>query len=161
MSEVGHKLEASVASARTAYHRLVLVIGSSGTGKTDLLRSFAKQHNLPYLNINLLLSQRMLELTRGQRARKVDALFEELVEQSAAETVVLDNMEILFDPALQVEPLRMLQSLSRNRTVVASWNGTFQDGALTYAEPHHPEYRCYRELNAITVVMEGAVSSGL
>ncbi|MBU0482850.1 MAG: BREX-3 system P-loop-containing protein BrxF, partial [Proteobacteria bacterium] len=41
------------------------------------------------------------------------------------------------------DPLRLLQGLSRNKTVVASWNGAIIDGFLTYAEPAHPEYRRY------------------
>ncbi|MCL4079017.1 BREX-3 system P-loop-containing protein BrxF [Coriobacteriia bacterium Es71-Z0120] len=45
--------------------------------------------------------------------------------------------------ALQQDPLRLLQGLPRNKTVVAAWNGTIVDGYLTYAGPSHPEYRRY------------------
>ncbi len=41
------------------------------------------------------------------------------------DVVLLDNLEILFDTALEVEPLRLLQVSSRNRTIVASWNGSY------------------------------------
>jgi len=57
--------------------------------------------------------------------------------------VLLDNIEILFDSALQQNPLLLLQGLSRNRTLVVSWNGSIKDGSLTYAEPGHPEFRKY------------------
>ena len=39
--------------------------------------------------------------------------------------------------------MRLLQGLSRNKTVVAAWNGSIVDGHMTYAVPDHPEYRRY------------------
>ena len=69
---------------------------------------------------------------------------------------MLDNTEILFHPDLGHDPLRLLQNLSRNRTVVASWSGTAQDGRLTYAAPGHPEYRRYPLKGLVVVSGEGA-----
>ena len=57
--------------------------------------------------------------------------------------VLLDNIEILFDAALKQDPLRLLQGVSRNRTIVAAWNGTLENRYLTYASPEHPEHRRY------------------
>ncbi len=51
--------------------------------------------------------------------------------------------------------LRLLQGLSRNLTVVASWNGTFEKGKLTYAEPGHREYRSYDLTDTLVVSMSG------
>ena len=57
--------------------------------------------------------------------------------------ILLDNIEVIFDISLQQDPLRLLQGLSRNKTVVAAWNGTIVEDSLTYAAPGHPEYRRY------------------
>ena len=35
--------------------------------------------------------------------------------------ILLDNIEVIFDVALKQDPLRLLQRLSRNKTVVAAW----------------------------------------
>jgi len=67
--------------------------------------------------------------------------------------VLLDNLEILFDTSLEVEPLRLLQVSSRNRTVVASWNGRFRDGTLTYAEPGHPEFIQFKQTEAVVITV--------
>jgi len=50
-------------------------------------------------------------------------------------TCCLDNTEILFNPILKQDPLRLLQRISRNRTVVATWLGNVTDSHLTYAAP--------------------------
>ena len=95
------------------------------------------------VNVNLELSQRLLELTEKQRALRCGQIVREIVDQAGGSAVLLDNLEVVFDPALRQDPLRLLQGLSRNRTIVASWNGQVADGYLVYAEPGHLEYGRY------------------
>jgi len=85
----------------------------------------------------------MLDLTERQRALQLPRLLGEIVGEATGELVLLDNIEILFDVHLKQDPLRLLQGLSRNKTVVAAWNGSIVDGHMTYAVPDHPEYRRY------------------
>lgn len=146
------KLYESLDLARQAFYRLVLLVGPIGSGKTALLRELAKRYACPKLNVNLELSQRLLDLPRSRRARQVDRMFRELIVSSNGDPVLLDNLEILFDPSLHLDPVRLLHSVSRNQTVVASWNGILRDGMLTYAEPDHPEYRSYRDADAVFVL---------
>jgi ABC-type hemin transport system ATPase subunit len=66
----------------------------------------------------------MLDLTERQRALQLPRILAEIVGVSAADVVLLDNVEVLFDVSLKQDPLRLLQGLSRNRTVVAAWSGS-------------------------------------
>jgi hypothetical protein len=70
-------------------------------------------------------------------------LLADIVDRNGGPVVLLDNIEILFDVSLKHDPLRLLQGLSRNRTVVAAWNGAVTDRFLFYAQLEHPEYRRY------------------
>ena len=108
----------------------------------------------------------MLDLSVRQRALQLPRLLGEIVGEATRELVLLDNIEILFDVHLKQDPLRLLQGLSRNKTVVAAWNGKItrdewkmksderqpsdsllntQSSSLylTYAVPDHTEYRRY------------------
>ena len=85
----------------------------------------------------------MLNLTERQRNRQLSDLLHNLVSKSEDEVVLLDNIEILFDVSLKQDPLRLLQGLSRSRTIVAAWNGIIDRDHLLYAVPEHPEYRSY------------------
>ena len=125
------------------YHRLLLVVAPSGGGKTVAVQEVAKRINVPLINFNLALSKKMLELTERQRALKLPRLIDEIVKAADNDTVILDNIEILFDANLKQDPLRLLQGISRNRKVVSSWNGIIDHDRLTYAAPGHPEYRKY------------------
>lgn len=125
------------------YHRLVLVVASSGAGKTSALQDVRKHTGAPLMNANLELSRRLLDLTERQRALQVQRLLDDILSQVDNDVILLDNIEILFDISLKQDPLRLLQGLSRNRTVVAAWNGSLVNGYLTYVTPDHPEYRRY------------------
>ena len=140
MSLAAVKLAEAIQQAAGQYYRLVILVGAPASGKTTALQAVAQKLGCPLVNVNLELSQKMLELTRTQRSRQVEPLLKEVIAAVPGDVVLLDNLEILFDTGLEVEPLRLLQVSSRNRTIVASWNGTFQAGTLTYAEPGHPEF---------------------
>lgn len=99
-------------------------------------------------------SEELLDLTKKQRQLKVSELLFKIVANSK-EKIFLDNIEILFDIDLKQDPLRLLQVLSRNITIVATWNGTFDKGKLTYAEPDHHEYKTYDLTDIMVVCMSG------
>lgn len=135
------------------YHRLLLVAAPSGSGKTAALQDVATRTGAQLLNLNLELSRRMLDLTERQRALQLSRVLEEVVGRDEP-LVLLDNIEILFDVTLEQDPLRLLEGVSRNRTVVAAWNGTLENGYLSYATPDHPEYRRYPRRELVVVCPE-------
>jgi hypothetical protein len=143
-----------IGEARELYHRLILMVGPAGSGKTEALKEVSASTSAPLINVNLELSRRMLDLTERQRVLQLPRLLGEIVGEATGDLpaatlaaqaglVLLDNIEILFDVHLKQDPLRLLQRLSRNKTVVAAWNGSIVDGHMTYAVPDHPEYRRY------------------
>ena len=146
-----------IGHAESLYHRLVLVIGARGTSKTVALRNVAERTRAPLVNVNLELSRRLLDLTERQRPRHVQPLLERIVAETESSVVLLDNIELLFDIALRQDPLRLLQGLSRSRTVVTAWSGSIEDGHIHYAAPGHPEYRRYAMDGILAVGAEAAV----
>ena len=143
-----------IKQARELYHRLVLIVGPSGSGKTPLLQEVSKQTRFRYINLNLELSRALLELTERQRILRLPLLIDEIIGKTGEQVVLIDNIEILFEVSLKQDPLRLLQQISRNRTVVATWNGTIAGGYLTYAAPNHPEYRRYPAHYLLAVSLE-------
>jgi AAA+ ATPase superfamily predicted ATPase len=143
-----------IKQAHELYHRLVLIVGPSGSGKTSLLQEVSKQTGFRYINLNLELSRSLLELTERQRILKLPILVDEIIGKTFDQVVLIDNLEILFEVSLKQDPLRLLQQISRNRTVVASWNGTIAGGYLTYAAPNHPEYRRFPAHDLLVVTLE-------
>lgn len=125
------------------YYRLVLVVARSEKGKTAALQDVANRLGLPLLNVNVEISRLLLDLTTRQRAIHVSTILRDIIENHNEKAILLDNTELLFGVSLKQDTLRLLQGVSRNRTIVASWNGKIENGYLTYAEPSHLEYRRY------------------
>lgn len=137
--------------AAEVYHRFIIIVAPAGTGKTTALQDIHERTGAPLINVNLDLSRRMLELTGRQRALQLPRLLSEIVNASGGDVVLLDNIELMFDISLKQDPLRLLQGLSRNKTLVVTWNGSVNGGYLTYAMPEHPEYRRYMIRDLIIV----------
>ncbi len=134
-----------------AYYKLVLAVGPAHSGKTASLTELSARHSWPRLNVNLRLSERLLDLTHRQRAARVASILDDMIRAEKSDVVLLDNIELLFAEELAQDPLRLLQSLSRNRTIVAVWPGSFSGTYLSYARPGHPESRRYQTPQAVIV----------
>jgi predicted ATP-binding protein involved in virulence len=143
-----------IVQAADLYHRLVLLVAPAGAGKTAILQDVRERTGVPLLNVNLELSRRMLDLTERQRALQLPRLLSDLVNATQAGVVLLDNIEVLFHPSLKQDPLRLLQGLSRHRTVVAACSGSINRGNMVYAAPDHPEYRRYALQDLLVVGSE-------
>lgn len=132
----------SIRSSCALYHKLILLTGVPGSGKTPILNEIAAHFQQSVINVNLAISEKLIGVSKKQRPLKISALINDLV--GTGETpVILDNLEMLFDIELKQNPLHLLMNNARNRVVVASWSGTYKDGRLVYAEIGHSEYRIY------------------
>lgn len=145
-----------IAQAAELYHRLVILVGIAGSGKTAALQDVHMRTAVPLININLELSRQMLDLTERQRALQLPRLLSDSVDLFAADVILLDNIEVLFDVSVKQDPLRLLQGISRKKTIVAAWSGTINNGHILYAMQGHPEYRRY-PLQDFLVVSPGPI----
>ena len=97
-----------IGQAAELYHRLVMLVAPAGCGKTAALQDVHERTAAPLINVNLELSRRLLDLTSRQRALQLPRLLAEIVSASAADMVLSDNIEVLFDVSLKQDPLRLL-----------------------------------------------------
>ena len=147
------KVLIQITKAEELYHRLILIAAPSGSAKTSALQEVAAHTGAPLRNLNLELARRMLDLTERQRPLQLATELEEVVGRDEP-LVLLDNTEILFDMTLKQDPLRLLQKVSRNRTIVAAWNGILENGYLNYATPEHPDHQRYPRRELVVVCPE-------
>lgn len=132
-------------------YQLIVIAAPSGSGKTAILQELSRIKHYPLINVNLQLADRLKELSKSQRSLRADQILSEIVAQNGNSPVLLDNIEILFDVSLKINPLSLLQKLSRNRPIMASWNGALDGNRLSYAQQGHAEYGNY-DLDDIIVV---------
>jgi len=151
------KIIQRLSQAADLYHRLIIIVAPPGAGKTAALQVVQKYTRAPLINVNLELSRRMLDLTERQRTLQLPRLLSEIINSGQGEVVLLDNIEVLFDISLKHDPVRLLQGLSRNKTIVAAWSGLAAGGRITYATPDHPEYRRYSVRDLLVISQETVI----
>ena len=124
--------------------KLVLVIGPPNAGKSKLLVDLARHREVAVLNVGSALGRSLLSVSLSRRHLQAPDLLRELEDKYAANGLtVLDNIELLFDRTLQLDPLDLLKRHARARRVVAAWPGDLSDNRICYATIGHPEYRDY------------------
>lgn len=143
------------------YYQLILLVMDPAAPTSVNYQQLAEQIHKPSFNINLELSQKMLLLTTRQRALQTAGLLREIITAVPHDTVLLTHMNILFDPILRQDPLRLLQNLSRHKIIIAIWEGQIQGQYLTYATPDHPEYRRYPTKELIIIEFQPSAGSEL
>jgi hypothetical protein len=142
--------------AADAYHRLVLLVAPIGAGKSARLTAAADAQGWPLVNVNQVVADGLLELDVRERAIKCKPVLAEAVADAGGATVVLDNIEMLFEDHLKQDPLRLLQSLARTTTLVVSWPGNYDGRSLTFADPGHRDYRKYTDPGVRILTMQHA-----
>lgn len=134
-------IESAISRTGSAYHKLLLLAGKSGAGKTALLHHISQKMEIPLINLGLLLSQQLLSLTVRQRKLKVADIIEGILDEQNVPRIGVDNTEIIFEPSLKVNPVGLLKNISRNHLIIWTWNGDIEGDHLTYAYSGHPEYQ--------------------
>jgi len=138
------KLEQLIGEIRDINSKLILLVGCPGCGKTALLAALANRRGSKVMNVGAVLGKRLAALPQRQRALQANMVMRELADEYArGDLLLLDNIELLFDSALKLDPLDLLKRHAHARRVVAVWPGELRDGRLIYAEIGHPEYQDY------------------
>ena len=138
------KLAQLVDEVGALHSKLILLIGQPGSGKTALLVELANQRAMKVMNVGATAGSRLSAIPQRQRALQTNVIMRELAEEYAnGDLLLLDNIELLFDQTLKLDPLDLLKRHAHSRRVVAAWSGELVDGRLSYAQMGHPEYQDY------------------
>ena len=105
------------------------------------------------LNLNKSLSALLINMPKSERARSVEHLVSSLVSEASTDEVVVNGLEILFDRSLAIDPVRLLEACSKNKTLLVHWPGDKINTGLSYAMPSHPEYRSYKSSDLSDVIL--------
>ena len=124
--------------------KLVLLVGASRSGKTKLLRELGTKLNIEPLNVGLELGRRLAATPNNKRGFSAGELLRELADKERTDDpLLLDNLELLFEPGLRINPLELVKRLAHSKRVVAVWPGELRGDRLIYADMSHPEHRDY------------------
>lgn len=138
------KLEQLIGEIGDLNSKLVLLVGASRSGKTKLLRELGTKLNIEPLNVGLELGRRLAATPINKRGFSAGELLREIADKERIDDpLLLDNLELLFEKGLQINPLDLVKRLAHSKRVVAVWPGELRGDRLIYADMSHPEHRDY------------------
>lgn len=132
-------LVAAVRDVRRDSARLILVAGERDALRTQMLHAAAAQLGRPVIALSGRLAGALLDLGPQERTRRIAELLDDCLA-GAEPPLFLDRLELLFEPSLEIAPLRLLTAAARSRMIVAAWPGSLHGDVLTHARPGHPEF---------------------
>ncbi len=138
------RLERLIAELGELNNKLVLLVGVSRGGKTKLLRELGTSLSIKPLNVSLELGRRLAARPINKRSFSAGELLREIADKEVTDDpLLLDNLELLFEKTLQINPLDLVKRLAHSKRVVAVWPGELRGERLVYADMSHPEHRDY------------------
>ena len=141
----------TVREGQKSSERLVLIVGKPGSGKSKILRELSTIRGWRYVNCRSFLTEELLEMVPKVRAQEASGLISKSLATLDAEVVVLDDMQVLFAPVLQVDPLNLLRTLGRKFSVVAAWPGEYDGKSLSVAAAGSNSPKIY-DASGLTIV---------
>lgn len=144
------RLEKLIREVSDLNSKLILLVGPSRSGKTQLLRHLSVKLNIEPLNVGLELGRLLAATPNNKRGFSTGELLREIADRDRnQDPLLLDNLELLFEPSLHVNPLDLVRRLAHSKRVVAVWPGELRGDRLVYADMSHPEHRDYSRDGAV------------
>jgi len=141
LSEPKAAIQQAVSDASAMYHRLVFVVRDTDQKFEDGLRTAVEECGWPWVNLNLELSLLLKDMPVKSRPLKVDSSLRAILSSQDSPVLCLGHTEILFDRGLEQNPALTLRHLSRNKTLIATWNGRVAGRHLIFGPSDHPDHR--------------------
>ncbi len=86
------------------------------------------------LNIGLELSKRLRKISVAERDERIEKELDLLIGQLDDEEIIVDNIDLLFNPQYKLNVQSYFIKKGRNKKVVLTWPGTMKNEKLYYSE---------------------------
>lgn len=87
------------------------------------------------------------------RTMKMESILSSIISKLGDNPIIKD-IDVMFNPDYQLDVLRTLINVSKRKSFMVVWSGTYKDGKLIYAQEGYSDYKSF-DLNDydITVVI--------
>ena len=106
------------------------------------------------LRLGQELSAVLLSETPRRRPHEARRWMKARLGEMSPGPVLCSEIDLLFEPTLELDPLSLMRDVSRVARMVVAWPGSYLDDVLAYAVPDHSHYRTWRKPEVPIVVLE-------
>lgn len=130
--------------AARPYNPCCLLVDPDITRLQHAAYTVAARHDWPALSIGGVLGDALVAVAPDRRSSQVKGVLEGALRRVGTQpgaAVVMNDVDLLFEPGLALDPLRLLRDLSREGALIVAWPGTYANSVLAYATPDHAHHR--------------------
>ena len=114
----------------------------------DIESRLGQYDSLRILSVGTKLSAHLSTIPSKEWSRETRNWMTSQCRETSSDLLVCSQIDLLFEPALLLDPLALFQSWSRIKRLLVLWPGKIQDGRLSYAVPEHAHYRIWQQPDA-------------
>lgn len=124
--------------------RILFIVGGPGSGKSRVIRELAEQDSWKYIEAKDLIDEAFIEINREERPAHAKEVICNSLKAYNAKVVLIDSIDVLFVPILNIDPIALLRDISKEYPIVVGWKGTFDGEKLHLEHNNNPEYFSYK-----------------
>jgi hypothetical protein len=94
------------------------------------------------------LSAFLMNQNRNNRGQLSENWLLDQVSSLPNEIALCWNIDLLFEPSLNLDPLMLFRQAGRRKSIIVLWPGSYSNNLLSYAVPAHRHYRTWTDPNA-------------
>lgn len=133
--------------------RILFIVGGPGSGKSAIIRELSEQKGWKYLEAKQLIEEEILLVPRDDRPELAEEVIRRALTRSDTEVVLLDGINVLFAPILNLEPLDILKTISKTYPIVVGWRGHLEGDQLYLEHNNNPKHAVVTIANPRHVVV--------
>ncbi|NMA94941.1 MAG: BREX-3 system P-loop-containing protein BrxF [Clostridiales bacterium] len=112
---------------------------------TNIVIEYFREYT--YISLGAMLSHKLLQYDRDLRKKHVIEELDGIFCILDSQRLLIDDIDILFNPTYDIDILGYFVKLGRNRRIIVNWPGEYSSGYLIYALPGYEDYKIYRTKN--------------
>lgn len=120
--------------------------------KTEITKD--KFFDYDIISLGQILSSELLNCSKEEREKNVFCVLEKIFNRIQSKKMIIENIDILFNPKYNIDILGFFINLGRNAKIIVIWPGQFALESLVYANPGYADYRRYqvKDYNIICLI---------
>ncbi len=118
-----------IEAAKKSNNKLLLIIGTPGSGKSKLIHEYSKESGIPILNLDNIFKDTSTDLIK---------VMNDFLATYDKDVLLLDNKRILYTKDSNIDMLAFLKELANKVVVVATWNGKIENDKLIHIRSKLP-----------------------
>lgn len=129
--------------AATTYEACLLIVHPDPLRLYEAIAQIELQLTQAAWPVGRELGAALLDTPANDRGPATARWFRAAVDARRPGPILITDIALLFEPVLQLDPLRLLLDASRRTPLIVAWPGAVEGDRLAYAVAEHSHYRTW------------------